>query len=782
MFIDKEWKKETSKIPYSEEEEKKKNYLMYFVVGIFLLAAFAVIFWFRKPIKQNLVEVISNGSNHSAEKASSTPGLPQDFGNGDNSQYEIGANIQSIKAEDLTFGHFYEKPANDFISTLVRYSLPLNVKTDVMNYYEVSRKIDLDPYVESLNNNGFAVIDAPTSLRNADFFSAYKYLLENDIPVSLTEDFLFYYYQNTLKQVFKEVEKNSFYENVWDINKKLYDISLARYKKSLSDYGAVNDPVTEAERMELAYFAVALKLLEPMKTQVNTSENFTDNKKFTAQESEEFSFEMPEYLKSDVDREVELIRKGSGQVKSPVLLFQRNYGDFSVPVNYKNNAKLNNFYLALKWLNTVFPLYYRDDNCPDCLLDKDDWVINMAAAAGIAKDFYENQDLKNQWAMIYKFISFFSGLRSDLTYLNYHTTYSEIFGNDYNLRSIFSRQNNNREKDLNTIRERLLQFKFSDLEGGLNREKEKSKLGMRILQEPYWPNNYLLSQLTGQDMMSTAEKKSNIVTACQERYAQYNYRCTGFAYDILNMVSPVSTNFDYFYNNTNYTNYNNRIEQLRREIALFDKFTWNNNVYWVTLDIGRNLLNTDRSGRPVYSMSNEWLVQREYNTFLGAWTNLHLPDDLFVSYYETQGSNLGSFRQCNKYNYVEPNIALYQDFVVRNNMLVKMLTMLQSDKRTNTAAAALKETNKKLAQAIEISKRELNNQVLTDEDCKFISDIIKQVIEEKGGRTFNLDFSNEATKRTLKESIEGIKLLAIIYEYNNQKVLVMGPIFNFREN
>jgi len=598
----------------------------------------------------------------------------------------------------------------------------------------------------------------------------------------LTEDFLFYYYQNTLKQVFKEVEKNSFYENVWSINKKLYDISLARYKKSLTDYGSVNDPVLEAERMELAYFAVALKLLEPMPTQVNNNEKFTDNKKFTAQESQAFSFEMPEYLKSDVDREVEFIRKGGGQVKSPVLLFSRNYGDFSVPVNYKNNAKLNNFYLALKWLNTVFPLYYRDDNCSDCLLDKDDWVINMAAAAGIARDFYENQDLKNQWALIYKFISFFSGLRSDLTYLNYHTAYSEIFGNDYNLRSIFSRQNTNRDAELNRIRERLLQFKFSDLEGGLDRDKDKAKLGMRILQEAYWPNNYLLSQLTGSDMTADVVKKTNNVTACQERYAQYNYRCTGFAYDILNMVSPITVPFDYFNNNTDYTYYGSRMNKLRQEIGLFDKYTWNNNVYWVTLDVGRNLLNADRAGRPVYALSDDWIRQRDYNTFLGAWTNLHLTDDFFVSYYENQGSNLGSFRQCNRYNYIEPNIALYEDFVVRNNMLVKMLTMLQSDKQTNTAAAALKETNKKLAQAIEISKRELNNQTLSDDDCKFVSDMIKQTIEEKGTRSFSLDFSNEMTKRALKENIDGVKFLAIVYEYDNQKVIVLGPIFNFREN
>lgn len=785
MFIDKEWKKETSKIPDSPEEEKKKNYVLYAIIGIASAIAFLAIFLMRDPIQKGITEVINGGSEHGEKVATSTIGLPQDSGNGDESQYLIGTSTQSIKAEDLTFGHFYEKSKDDFRSSLNNYALPLNVKTDVSNYYEIARKINLDPYVDSLNQNGFAIMDAPASLKNGDFFSAYKFLLDSDIPVAMTEDFLFYYYQNTLKQVFKEIEKNSFYENVWDINKKLYDISLARYKKSLTEYGTVNDPAMEAERAELAYFAVALKLLEPTKDQINPKDNFSDNTRFTLQESEEFSFEMPDYLRSDVDREVALIRTGKEKTKSPVLLFQRNYNEFFVPVSYKENAKLNNFYLTLKWLNTVFPLYHRTEECSDCLLDKDDWIINMATAASISKDFYENQDLKNQWAIIYKFISFFSGLRSDLTYLNYYNTYSDLFGKDYNLRAIFSRENKNRDKNLSAVRDRLLQFNFSDLEGGLSRTDtaDRPRLGMRILQEAYWPNLYVMNQLVGKDMIndSVAEQKGN-VTLCQGRYEKNFYRCSGFSYDILNLICPVTEKFDYFYNNTNYSNYENKINKLRQEIDRFDIYSWNNNIYWMTLNIARSLVYDNRDDRPVYTQSKDWLKQRDYNTFLGAWTNLHLTDDFFVSYYENADSNLGTFKQCNKYNYIEPNLDFINDLITRNNMLVKMLTILEANKKTSTAAAALKELNKKLAQVADISKKELSNQVLSDDDCRFISDIIKQQIEDKGARSFTLEFGDDSDKRIMRESIEGVKLLGVVYQYEGKKILIVGPIYNFKEN
>lgn len=786
MFIDKEWKKETSKIPDSPQEIKQKNYLIYVVIGMVAIGAlFLLIFMMKNPSETGVTVLRHDQAGDSSGNASSSPGLPNDFGNGDELQYQIGSSTESIRAEDLTFGHFYEKPKDDFKSDLKSYNLPINVKVEVSNYYDISRKINLDPYIDSLDKNGFAIINAPSNLTGGDFFSAYRYLLDQEIPVLVSEDFLLYYYQNTLKQVFKEIEKNSFYETIWDINKKLYDISLARYKKDLSDLGMVNDPVLEGERLQLAFFAVSLKLLEPMPTQINLNVNFSDDSKFTLQDSENFSFEMPDYLVDDVNREVALIRKAEQDTKSPVMLYQRDYKNFAVPQSYLNNAKLNNFYLTLKWMNTVFPMYYRDGNCENCLLDRDDWIINMSAASSIAKDFYEDQDLKNQWAIIYKFLSFFSGLRSDLTYLNYYSVYSDLFGENYNVRDIFSRENKNRNDDIARIQKKILQYQFSDLEGGLSRrdDSERPFLGMRILQEAYWPNNYLLNKLIGKDMLNdNSEKTRENVTSCQDRYDVQYYRCNGFSYDILNILYPVKTDSSYFYQNTKYSGYDEKISKLRKEINEFDVYTWNNNIYWVTLDIAKSILENNRNDRPVYTRSSDWLQERDYNTFMGAWANLHLSDDFFVSYYESTDTNLGAYKQCNKYNYIEPNIDLVEDLIARNNMLVKMLKILETGDKTSTASAALKELNKKLAQVLDISKKELNNENLDDDDCRFISDLIKQVIEAKGEKTFNLKFNNGLSYRSIKESIDGIKFLAIIYEYDDQKVLSLGPIFNFKEN
>ncbi|PIV52055.1 hypothetical protein COS18_00735, partial [Candidatus Falkowbacteria bacterium CG02_land_8_20_14_3_00_36_14] len=174
------------------------------------------------------------------------------------------------------------------------------------------------------------------------------------------------------------------------------------------------------ERLEAEFFAVALELLKPADKQMNSNINLVDETKFKEQEVDKYTITIPDYLINNVAKEVGLIRKANSKGKSPNFLYIMDYNQFKVPDEYKASAKLNNYYLASKWMNAVFPLYYQSIDCPDCLLDKDDWLINMVAASYIAKDFSNNQDFKNQWAKIYKIISFFSGLRYDFTYLHYN--------------------------------------------------------------------------------------------------------------------------------------------------------------------------------------------------------------------------------------------------------------------------------------------------------------------------------------------------------------------------
>ncbi|MDD4819171.1 MAG: DUF3160 domain-containing protein, partial [Candidatus Colwellbacteria bacterium] len=161
-----------------------------------------------------------------------------------------------VLVEYISFLDFYQKINDNFYFQGGGYSLPLNVKTEVANYYDLSRKLNIDSQIDSLNKNGFAIIDNPFSVNN--FYSIYDQLYKNEIPVLITSDFLIYYYQHILKKTFKDIEENIFYNNLWEINYSLYERARIRYEDNFRRVGNVNSRILEAQRLATAYFATSL--------------------------------------------------------------------------------------------------------------------------------------------------------------------------------------------------------------------------------------------------------------------------------------------------------------------------------------------------------------------------------------------------------------------------------------------------------------------------------------------------------------------------------------------
>jgi hypothetical protein len=789
MFIDQGWRKKTTEEQRMDINTPLKrkwldiNYTRLAVyIGIGVAGVIFFLFFIFKYTRSSAPIPEVRVPRRGDEQATSTTGrLPTDLGNVNGDDLGLGTSTENLKAEEVGFGAFYQKEKYDFQPNFKTYQLPINIKASVANYYDVSRKINLDPYLDKLNTNGFAILSNQFADEGNDFFSVHRAIAKRDIPLVITSDFILYYYQNVLKEVYKEIEQNAFYDNLWATARDFYQIALTRYKNRLAEVGLANDTILEATRQETVYFAVLLELLKPIKGQINNRPNFTDVTKFTSQEAEKYTFNLPIDIKDTVKKEVELIRAARDQVKSPVFLYWRDYEYFKVPANYSRNAKLNNFYLATKWLNSVFPLYYRNKNCEQCSLDYNDWLINFATACFITKDFNDNQDLKNQWAIIYKFISFFSGLRRDLTYLDYEKVLSEIYGQGYSIENIFSPQNENRNQEVKAIQEKIGEIFFPAIEGGMPRTnvKFKPQLGMRILQEAYWPNDYIFNRLSGEEFVLTIDFDPEvIITACPK--GKEYCRCVGFGRDIINLLEPIKDGSRYFKDNTSYRGYDEAVKDLRQEVGKFDIYTWHNNIYWTTLNITKYLLNYQAEELPIFSRRSAWRNNKIYNTVLGTWVNLHLPADQLVNYYEKKNLSLGVGRGCNKYNYIEPNISLINELIAEDMMLQRVLWVLRVTKKTNAASIMLKELNNQLKDLRRIMKKELNGGTLNSDDCRFIIDFAGHYVVDKLGKK---NFTIAGREAKIKESFAGVKLLGLVYYYpaEDKKILTVGPIFNYQE-
>ncbi len=758
---------------------------------IFLVLFFVVIFvvFSRKSETNNQAQEENKIGQLEENKNADIEGLIDSsrlIGGLPTSDTKIGVSFAGESSNELieyiSFLDFYEKINDNLSLNNSDYQLPINVKTDVVNYYDVSRKINLDNSLNSLNKNGFAVIDNPFSSNN--FYNIYDELNNKEIPLLISSDFLIYYYQQTLKSVFKDVEENVFYSNLWEINRFLYETAKTRYESSLREKGQVNDRVLEAQRLAAAYFATSLELLEPETAQIDKSNNISNKAMFTPYEAENYAFSLPDYLKVDVEKEVQLIKTMNQSAKSPVLLYQRDYRSFLVPEEYKGNAKLNNFYLSTKWLSSEFPLYYQDKNdCPDCELDFDDWRVSMITSSFIAKDIFDSYELKNKWARIYKTLAFFKGLRGELTYVHYRDALKNTFGEDYKIEEIFSDSNSESVNNLKKFREKILEYNFLGIEGSFSRSdiKERKNIGVRMLTDWYWPNDYILQELSSPNVsLYNGDKISkNNVTACADKNSGKTVRCNGFSLDIVALVNERSLLGNAYYSeNSNYQGYNEALYFLTAQVNKFEKI-WHYNNYWKTLNLIKEYLQSDKNKQPAFSRSSDWKT-KELNTAVGAWVNLQLPLEKLSIYKKNQSYSLATGdKEVFDYNYIEPNLNLINEQISNINMITKMFDLLKISEELRSTKIGLEEMKSNLSRIKGIMVKELNSEKLNEEDLQFIS-LLALEFKSEADSSKILRVNSDSGK-ALNYDLSKSKLLITVNQINGIKTFAVSPVFSYRE-
>jgi hypothetical protein len=775
----------------------ERNKKVFIILGIFLIMAIVIVLIF---ITMRTAGQIGKKSAGGTEKASSSAVLTKIVSSTISSlpaseETQTGEESTSTLlaeqlAEKTSFGSLYH-PATSSVSAVAdSLSLPQNAKTEVANYYDVDRKISLDSGLASLNNNGFALLDNP--LTDSDnFFSAYSSLQSKQVPIIITGDFLIYYYQNVLKQAYKSVESTVFYENLWSADLRLYQIAKQRYEGLAAQGSGANDVSLEASRLEMAYFATALSLLAPTDKQISSAAGLSDSTDFSSSDASKYSLQIPSYLQDDVNAEVNLIRSSKTTAKSPVMLYNRDYSQFAVPVEYQASARLNNFYLAARWLNSVFPLYYRDASCPDCLLDKDDWRIDFAAAFLISTDLSSNQSAKNRWAKIYKLQSFFSGLRDDLDYLNYNQVFKNFFSDKSDISQIIQGAPADNDGNLAALQKGLAAIDFSALQGALSKTATSTKpqLGLKVLTDSYWPDNYIFSQLTYPlvgDYYGSTKGIEKISTACELPGKDKIYsRCTGSAYDMLNLISPLNRKANsYFASSTAYAVYDSQADNLRKMLKDFTVDSWHVNIFWSTLDIAGKFLNAPENSQVNIMKSQAW-KQKEGNTVLASWAGAELSGDIFTPYRaqdsssrlnQTEGGSLTPV-----YPYIEPDLTLCRELIANAKMVSQMISLLNTGDGENTALTDIQAMENNLESVEKVIIKELQGQSLTDDDNNFINDLARTFsVSSAGEKYFELKPSVSGGN-TLRESISGVKLLVYTFVRGNQKLFAVGPEFNFWE-
>ena len=733
-----------------------KNKKVLFIVIIFFISiASMAIFILKKPDTSDN-GTIAREENQTQENETPIGGLPTIQERDDDLVNDKEGNI-TLEAEKLSFGWLYNPDTTPVINTMTKVKLPINTKTEVANYYDMNRKINFDNNIAILNQYGTTIVKNNFK-ENNDFLTFYKRLAELKVPALITDDFLFYLLQNTSKEVFAEIKEDAFYDHLWNVAEKSFFIANARYEDFFARKGEINDPLLEGARLEAAFFAVALEILQKKEKGIINNQY------------RQLNFNMPEYLQYDVLREVELIDQAKASEKSPILLYKRDYGEFATPKEYEKKFRLAQFHKATQWMSSLFPLFPQNSQCPDCLLDKDDQLVSLSAANFIARDFAENQDIKNDLSKLYKVQSYTDGLRQNITYIHYTDAFKTIFL-DRDIEDIFNRNDPQLDSNLTQIQNKLLSHKFPYMQGWIDGTKPENRhlVGLRILTQNFWPEDYMFSLLVGERMGEfTGDPKQLPQSACRSNTI---IRCRGTIFDTVNIAKNNAIITPEFLLNSAFLNYQPQINIFTDEVKSFNRYHWNENKYWSTLNTASILLN-----KPT---ANEVEQLRYEQTAAAAMTNLKLPPDaVYYALSQTTDNNLDIGTIGQRY-FIETDIDFIRSLVANANMLRNMFKELGILSDKSFGYVKLNDMVNDLNFLATVVKKELQNEVLSQYDVEKIQNIIsRRIIKEKGKKITTLKFK---TNETLKLSIDGIDILLKIYNLSGKNMLFAGPIFSYTE-
>ena len=254
------------------------------------------------------------------------------------------------RAGNSNLSRNYKLAALDVELKVPAYELPLN-KGNITNYGNFSGRINLsESALKMLENNGFVVIENPYSSREEDITSMYKTLKQEDIPIFITTDSLLHLYHIQFDETLRQIEEREFYDTLWNMDLALLNASIEKYNSAAGEE-------KEAARRNVAYFAVALSLLQPKQEQVQSAQTQSteefygsfDDSLFPAGAEKQYQFEIPEFVKEDVKAELALIEAHNGFALSPIFKYQEDYSQYVPRGHYTRSEKLKNYFKAFMW-------------------------------------------------------------------------------------------------------------------------------------------------------------------------------------------------------------------------------------------------------------------------------------------------------------------------------------------------------------------------------------------------------------------------------------------------
>jgi hypothetical protein len=492
--------------------------------------------------------------------------------------------------------------------------------------------------------------------------------------------------------------------------------------------------IHEALLDNLAYFEVALKLLEPEAT-------------------------ISESVQDIVNSEAQLIGEAAGIVESPLFEYLEDYSQYKPRGHYTRNDTLERYFRAMMWFGRM-TFRLKPENDSENKKGKEE-TMRALLILEVAKDYLD------EWKKINAPIILYVGKSDDLTVLEYFEIIEKAFPDDRPIEIVQD------DKKMERFIDEALQYRSPRILSSViadTVEREVATKGLRFFGQKFIPDSYMFQNLV----------YSKVGT-------QHNPRLFPRGLDVLAVLGSKRAEeiLIQTYKENRFMDYESQLEKLKDEFAGYTEDDWFFNLYWGWLYTLQSLLLPVPGFQPAYQ-------DKCLQTALGSWAELRHDTILYAkqSYTETITALPPKPRLVK--GYVEPVPVCF----ARLKKLVDM-SRDEMEKRAfldETVKQKFEQFSYILGALYRIAKKELEQISLTDDEYHFIQHIGEALenVESFPGDRYTTETDRSAaliadvhtdpnTERVLEAGNDVPAFLYVVIQINDSPQLFAGGIYDYYE-
>jgi len=604
----------------------------------------------------------------------------------------------------------------------------------------------------ALEANGFVVV--PQGYEQ--IYQIYQQADEAGIPAFVTTDAVLHSFHILYDYALRLAEIEHFIADLEALNAAMLEVAEA-------DYAATEASVQEAARQNLAFFAVATKLLTP-------------------------DADVPAPVRDVVQEELALIEAHEGITLSPIFGYREDYSQYVPRGHYTRNEDFERYFRAMMWYGRM-AFHLTNPQDPEAARRETRGALLIVRA--LHNTQAGGEPALDVWERIYEPTAFFVGTADDLTVYDYAAVAEAVYGGLPDPAALAD------EARLDEFIATARQLRPPAIVGGYVTDEEEPgevTMGFRFMGQRFIPDSYMFQQLVydevkgyrgspGEAPFTMSPSQAGPIRGFPRGLDVPAVLGSARALEILTAEGD-----------TDYDGYADQLATLQDEFAALPEEQWTANLYWNWLHTLRPLLEVRGEGYPAFMQSPAW-TDKDLHTWLGSWTELRHDTILYAKQsYAVMATGIMPEPELIQ-GYVEPQPEVYARLAALTAQMQAGLggRGLLGDEM----AGKLKRMEELLLALKAISEKELRDEGLTDEEynlIRFIGDTLEGLTtfseEIEGQITSEADermalvadvHTDPNTSQVLEEGVGDAFPIYVVVLVDGRQVVTLGGVFSYYE-